>query len=132
MRSDTQTVTIDAPLDDVFAFISELENLPKWATGFCRSIRREGDRWTATTSQGEVAVEVVSDAKLGVVDFHISPAPDVRIVAASRVIPNDRGSEYIFTQLQQPGMSDAIFEQQRHALDEELVLLKQILEAKTR
>jgi hypothetical protein len=58
------------------------------------------------------------------------PAPDVEVAAFSRVIPNAKGAEYIFTQFQTPGMSDEIFDAQRRALIEELHALRAILQAR--
>ena len=44
-------------------------------------------------------------------------------VAYSRVVPNDSGAEYVFTQFQLPGMTDEVFAAQRAALAEELAIL---------
>ena len=54
MRSDTQTVTIEADARLVYQFLADPETLPRWAVGFCRSIRRDGEHWVAQTAQGDV------------------------------------------------------------------------------
>ena len=51
MRSDTQTVTIDADPKDVLAFVANPENLPRWAIGFAKSVRRDAGHWLVTTGQ---------------------------------------------------------------------------------
>jgi hypothetical protein len=56
------------------------------------------------------------------------PAPDVEGVANSRVLPNDEGSEYIFTQFQAPDMPNDVFHGQIESLKQELVLIKQLVE----
>jgi hypothetical protein len=33
MRADTQTVSIEAALERVVAFLASVENLPRWAVG---------------------------------------------------------------------------------------------------
>ena len=132
-RSDTRTVTLAASPQDVFDFVANPENLPRWAVGFCHSIRREDesdDRWVVTTGNGEISVRYVTDRALGVVDFHLSPAPGVESVAYSRVVPNADGAEYIFTQLQAPGMPDDVFEAQVDALREELIVLQALVRAR--
>lgn len=132
-RTDTQTVTLAAPPHDVFDFVANPENLPRWAIGFCHSIRRDersGDRWVVTTGNGDITVRYVTDRALGVVDFHLSPAPGVETVAYSRVVSNADGAEYIFTQLQAPGMADDVFEAQVDALREELVVLQALVRAR--
>ncbi len=130
MRTDTQAVTLDAPAATVFEFLADPENLPRWAIGFAHSIRREGEGWRVVTAQGEVGVRIAADARLGTVDFHITPTPDVEVVAYSRVLPAPGGAVYVFTQLQAPGMPDAAFDGQVRALREELVVLQSIVRAR--
>ena len=132
-RTDTRTVTLAASPHDVFDFVANPENLPRWAVGFCHSIRRDeesADRWIVATGHGEITVRYATDRALGVVDFHLSPAPGVETVAYSRVIPNADGAEYIFTQLQAPGMPDDVFDAQVDALREELVVLQALVRAR--
>lgn len=131
--ADTRAITVHAPAAAVFAFVSNPENLPRWAVGFCQSIRRDAaseDRWIATTGQGDVPIRYVTDERLGVVDFHFSPLPGVEVAAFSRVVPNADGAEYVFTQFQFPGMSDEVFRGQVRALAEELQVLRALIAAK--
>ncbi|MGH2614443.1 MAG: SRPBCC family protein [Thermomicrobiales bacterium] len=123
MRADTQTVTISASPDEVFAFLAEPSNLPRWAVGFARAVRRDNDEWIVQTAQGEMPVRFAVDAGRGIIDFHMTVAPGVESVAYSRVVPNDSGAEYIFTQFQSPGMPDEVFAAQCAALAEELAIL---------
>src|SRR5688572_14719851 len=104
MRADTKTISIDAPAAKVFDFLKEPQNLPRWAVGFAKSVRKDGDQWYVTTTQGEIAVVIDADKRTGVVDFRMRPAPEVEVVAASRVIARGPGTEYTFTQFQVPGM----------------------------
>jgi hypothetical protein len=130
MRSDTQSVTIEAHAGQVFEFLADTENLPRWAVGFCRSIRRDGEHWIVQTAQGDVGIRYVTDPTIGVIDFRISPAPGAEFVAHSRVVPNGDGAEYIFTQFHVPGMPNHVFEANVAALGEELVVLKALLRAR--
>ena len=123
MRADTQTITVPVSAEEAFAFLARPENLPRWAVGFARGIRHEGDAWIVQTAQGEMPVRVVADAARGTIDFHMSVAEGMEAVAYSRVVPNDAGAEFVFTQFQLPGMADEIFAAQRAALAEELALL---------
>lgn len=104
MRSDTQSVTIATTPEEVIDFVADPENLPKWATGFAQSIRRENDHWMVTTPQGDVTVQIETDPDRGIVDYVMSPAPGVTLTltAYSRVLPNEDGAEYVFTQFQAP------------------------------
>ena len=128
MRADTQTISISAPPNEVLAYLEAPENLPRWAVGFAMAVRRDGDAWIVETRAGEMRLSIRADAGTGVVDFHMTPAPGVEVVAASRVIARGFGSEYVFTQFQAPGMSDDAFEKSVHALRHELTVLKALLE----
>jgi hypothetical protein len=68
-------------------------------------------------------IRVVADAARGTIDFQMTVAPGIEAVAYSRVLPNDAGAEYVFTQFQLPGMTDEVFAAQRVALAEELAIL---------
>jgi hypothetical protein len=75
MRADTKTVSIQAPQPKVVAFLANPENLPRWAIGFARRVRRDGERWFVTTQGGgEIGVRIAADTVSGVVDFYMSPA----------------------------------------------------------
>ena len=128
MKTNTQTVTVDASVKVVYEFLSNPENLPRWAIGFAKSIRAADDGWIVETAQGEVPVTVVTDPGRGIVDFHMEPAPGVEAVAFSRVMPNGDGAEYVFTQFQGPGMPDEVFDGTVKALSHEMVALKSLLE----
>ncbi len=51
--SHTLSVSISCQPSDVYAFASDPENLPKWATGLGSSIKRQGDRWITQGSTGD-------------------------------------------------------------------------------
>lgn len=128
MRADTKTISIEADPHKVVQFLADLHNLPRWAVGFAKTVRHERDRWYVETAAGEVGVRVSADPKSGVVDFWVSPAPGVETLAASRAIPRGRKTEYTFTQFQSPGMTDDAFRQSVKALEQELTILKALLE----
>jgi hypothetical protein len=131
MRSNTQSVTIDAPVDRVFALVADPSRLPDWAIGFAQAVTpRPAGGWTVRTGTGEVGLEVESDEARGIVDFRMEPAPGVKIIAWSRVVGDDRQSHYLFTQVQAPGMPDDVFDAQVEALRHELSVLKARLEVR--
>jgi len=128
MRSDTQAISIDASPSKVLELVANPENLPRWAVGFARSVRRDSEGWAVTTAGGEVRLKVEANAAAGTVDFLISPAPGVQALAASRVLPRGAGSEYVFTQFQAPGMPDEAFGKSVAALVHELKVVKALAE----
>ena len=128
MRADTKTIAIHARPAQVIEFLADPRNLPRWAVGFAKGVRRDGERWVVTTGSGEVDIRIVTDPDSGVVDFHLSPAPGIEAIAASRVIACGDGTEYVFTQVQAPGMSDEVFAKNVQAVVHELTVLKALLE----
>ena len=110
MRSDTQTISINARPGDVVAFVGDAENLPRWAIGFAKSVRRRADGWIVTTGEGDVPVSVTVDERAGTVDFDLQPGLGATATAFTRSVPNGDGTEFAFTQMQQPGMPDVVFE----------------------
>ncbi len=128
MRCDTRTVTIDAAPEDVLAFVADPANLPRWAIGFAKDVRHEPEGWVVTTAQGDIAISIEADARWGTVDFRMEIAPGLAMTAYSRVVPNGDGCEYLFTQFQQPGLPEEMFEQLVSAVRHELVTLKALME----
>jgi polyketide cyclase/dehydrase/lipid transport protein len=128
MQADTQAISIGAGARQVFRFVADPRNLPRWAVGFARSVRQENGRWYVAAAAGEVEVRVESDENSGVVDFRLTLAPGVEALAASRVLPRGTGCEYVFTQFQAPGMPEAVFEKSVAAVRHELSVLKAIAE----
>lgn len=128
MRSDTQSVSIDARPKDVVAFVGDGANLPRWAIGFAKAVRAGDAGWIVTTGQGEIATTIAVDEVAGTIDFRMEPSPGVDATAYCRVVPNGEGAEFLFTQMQQPGMPDEVFDQLIAAVGYELVALKALLE----
>jgi hypothetical protein len=78
MQADTQTVTLPASAEDAFAFLADLTNLPRWAVGFARGIRREGDEWIVQTANGEMPIRLGADSTRGTIDFYIQHTAGAR------------------------------------------------------
>jgi uncharacterized protein YndB with AHSA1/START domain len=130
MRTNTQSITIESSPADVFAFVADLEQLPRWAIGFAKEVREQDGHWYVRTGSGdEIELRAVTSPEHGVVDYLMSPQPGVEVPAATRVVPNGDGAEYVFTMFQPVGMPDPVFDQQAAELGRELVVLKANLES---
>lgn len=130
MKSDTQTLVVDASPKDLFEFLSLPENLPKWAVKFCHSIdRKDKDWWRVQGCMGEIPLRYAVDRASGVIDYHVS-TPDGEAVIPTRVVPLGAGAAYVFTQFQLPGLPDDAFQGQVESLKEELQILKRLVESR--
>jgi hypothetical protein len=114
---------------DVYAFVSDCRNLPRWAAGLVGSeVREEGDAWVADAPFGKVRFRFVEENPYGVLDHDVQLESGVTVHNPMRVIPNGDDSELVFTLIQQPGMSDEKFAEDRAAVEKDLNTLKELLE----
>jgi hypothetical protein len=123
MNSKTVTLILNAPKSEVFTFISNIENLPKWATEFCKELKKVGDKYkviSCNPDAGELFFSIRSDRATGVVDMFAGPTAEQMSIFPTRVVElSDKTSVYIFTMFQTPGMSDELFNAQYNSLTKE-------------
>ena len=74
MRSETVTTVLSAPPETVFNYISDIENLPEWATEFARELKREGEDYKVLNGLGEFYFEIQADRVTGVIDMFAGPS----------------------------------------------------------
>ena len=128
LRAKTLSVSIECPPGRVYGFVSNPGNLPKWATAFCRSVRKSKGEWIVETPDGRVRIKFVAKNEFGVLDHYVSPAPGLEIVNPMRVVPNGSGSEIVFTLFQWPNMSEEKFAEDAGWVERDLRTLKKVLE----
>lgn len=120
MQSHTVTTVLPASRREVFAYMSEIENLPEWATEFARELRREEDGYTVVNNLGEFRFEIRADEETGVIDMFAGPTADQMAVFPTRAVELPDGhTAYSFTMFQGPGMPDELFEGQYESLKRE-------------
>jgi hypothetical protein len=126
MKTSTHTLTLNAPKQRTFDFLSRIENLPKWATLFCQRLEAvAGGRHKVVTPQGEIFFRIEGDAQTGVIDMYGGPNESALAHWPTRVIALDQHrSMFIFTALQYPGISDSDFATQCRGLEQEFPHIK--------
>lgn len=99
-------VVIEAPAAEVYAFVSDPANLPRWAAGLASSAVEEVDgRWFADSPMGRVEVRFAPQNPFGVADHEVT-LPDGTVVDNPlRVLVNGDGAEVAFTVRRRPGVS---------------------------
>lgn len=128
LESRTLTVSIAREADAVYQFVSNPENLPRWATAFCQSVRKSGSDWIMQTAAGEMKVRFVPPNEFRIADHYVSPAPGVEIYVPMRVLPNGSGSEVVFTLFRSPDMPPEKFAGDIGMVQQDLLTLKRALE----
>jgi putative acetyltransferase len=126
--SRTLSVSIARPPEDVYAFVANPENLPRWS--FFTSVARQGDRWIATSAAGSTPLRFVDPNALGVLDHFVTTGPSTEIYVPMRVVPNGTGSEVLFTLFRLETMTEHAFERDAETVGRDLIRLKRVLESR--
>ena len=120
MTSRTVTAVLDAPRDQVFSFLAEVENLPIWATDFARELRSENGKAKVVNGLGEFYFSIDADPDSGVIDMYAGPTEDQLALFPTRVVAlGPETSAYTFTMFKAPDMPDELFESQYRSLQRE-------------
>ncbi|MBL8538659.1 MAG: SRPBCC family protein [Hyphomonadaceae bacterium] len=129
---DVQAIAIKRPADDVFAYVAEPANLPKWTNAFTRADATSAD---LATPNGALAIglETLTSREARTVDWKMI-MPDGSIgMAFSRITPDgDTHSIYSFVLMAPPvplEMLEGALAAQIVTLGEELKKLRATLEA---
>ncbi|MEN8197560.1 MAG: SRPBCC family protein [Pseudomonadota bacterium] len=129
MNTNTVTAYFNAPREKVFAYVADIENLPRWATGYCKELRKEGDDHKVVTPLGELYFRIDADPITGVVDMVSGPEKETMAAYPVRVAAMpDGGSLLLFTAMQLPGMSGEDLAAQCRGLEAEFEIIRQAVE----
>lgn len=114
MKTSTHTLPLTASKAKTFAFLSDIANLPKWATAFCHGLKTDDQgRQKVITPNGEIFFRIVADEETGTIDMYGGPAEEQMAYWPTRVVDRPgHGSLFLFTAMQYPGMTDEGFARQ--------------------
>lgn len=131
MRSRTISVEIKAAVATVYACVRNPDELPRWASGICKSIEVRNGIWFVETGTalGSVQMAFCAENPFGVLDHSVTLSDGTRVMNPMRVIANGEGSELLFTVFQTEGMSDEKFVRDVQAVTRDLKTVKTLLEA---
>ncbi|MDQ3991367.1 MAG: SRPBCC family protein [Actinomycetota bacterium] len=125
------SVSIDRPADDVYAFVSDPRNLPRWAAGLGGSIELVEGEWIAQSPMGRIKVAFADENELGVLDHDVTVESGETFSNPMRVVPNHDGSEVVFTLYRRPEMSAEEFDEDARVVLADLRTLKGLLEGRS-
>ena len=107
MNSITETCVVSVSNDEVFKFLSNIENLPKWSTKFVQKLIISGGKYKAVTPIGEVFLKFDINNEAGQVDIYAGPTEQQMRPAYLRVIPfSEKSTGVMFTFFQWPDTDD--------------------------
>ncbi len=102
---------VNVPSGTVFEFLSNIENIPKWATKFVKKLSLANGKYKALTPVGEVFIRLDADQKAGHIDIYAGPTEEGMTPAYMRIIPlADNSTAVMFTFFQYDSTPDAIWE----------------------
>ena len=120
MINRTVTAVLDAPKDNVFDYLANVNNLPEWATDFARELKYVDGKAKVVNGMGEFFFSMETDRSTGVIDMFAGSQEDELALFPTRVVPLGPGrSAYSFTMFKLPGMPDEVFESQYESLRRE-------------
>ncbi|MGH7495367.1 MAG: SRPBCC family protein [bacterium] len=122
------SVSINRPVDEVYEFASNPENLPQWAAGLGGSIKNVDGDWIAESPMGSVKIKFAGKNKLGVLDHDVTLPSGENFYNPMRVFPNNDGCEVTFTLYRRPETSGQAFAEDAQAVARDLKKLKELAE----
>ena len=105
-------MTIARDALEVYNFVSDANNLAKWASGL----------------GAQVKVRFVERNKYGVLDHYVAAGSGPEVYVPMRVFPNGEGAEVLLTVFRQPGMSEEKFTEDTQWVRLDLEALNQLLD----
>ncbi|MFN3477220.1 MAG: hypothetical protein ACK4Z6_06675 [Candidatus Methylomirabilales bacterium] len=128
-RSETLSVSIQTSFEKAWAFISDPSNLHRWTVDFAVSPpEKVGDLYRVETPRGVLDLFVKSDRETGVIDFYYGTEGRYQC-SPSRLLRNEGGIVYIFTQFEPDNAPPGLFEKLVSNVRRELQILKEWLES---
>lgn len=125
------SISINRSADDVYAYMSNPENLPQWAAGLCTSVQKTGTENVWQINNGEARVRFVEKNKFRIVDHYVRAKPgEKEVYIPIRVIEHDDACEVVFTLFRLPGMTDEEFKRDMGNVQKDLETIKAIMERK--
>jgi hypothetical protein len=126
----TKSVSIRRVPEDVYRFLKDPMNWPKWAINSISEVRptNDPDWFNMTTFQGEGRLRVCANDDFFLLD-HDFHTVEASWSVPARVVANGDGSEFMMTFFQPNTLDSEQFAQQASRMVEgELLTLKEILE----
>jgi uncharacterized protein YndB with AHSA1/START domain len=129
--SRTITLSLARPAAEVYEFLLEPRNYPKWAASVGGRFEHvEGRDWRAETPHGQVIIRFAERNSLGVLDHAVFREGETPVLRRGRVVPNGEGAELIYTIFKPDHLDAEVFQSEVAWTRTELEVLKTYLEGR--
>src|SRR6187549_531745 len=111
-RSRAVSVQIARPFEEVYAFLAEPLNFPKWGPVHDVQMTPAGGRdYLVQLPRGQVVLRFIEPNSYGVLDYWVfAPGTAPGAATSARVVPNEEGCELTILWLQREGEDDVKFQ----------------------
>ena len=126
------TCALPGSRHEIFRFLADIENLPRWAGDFCSELELSRGRWLAYSPTGEAFVELDADERTGTIDLKWSgDRGEVRMLPL-RIMALPGGQTLLCAIfLPRPGIDEITLERDAASLAAALRDLEAVLQAVT-
>jgi hypothetical protein len=128
MKSKTMSTSIKSDPKTIYDFVSNLENLPRWASSTFPTIKEVNGEWVVDTQNGRNKVMITERNNFGILDHHVKLNSGVEVYVPMRVVKNSDGSEVMLTVFQAPEMTEEGFTKDIQTVEKDLDHLKTLIE----
>ena len=119
---------IERPVDEVYSFLANPMNYPKWAAVDGPMIEIAASEWSIQTPFGQRIVRFSEPNTFGVLDHAVFAESEEPVVMPMRVAANGDGTELTFIFYQRDTMTDEQFESTIEWVRTDLLTLRSLLE----
>ncbi len=132
MKTETLSVSIHASADQVYRYVRDAQNLPRWVPFFTSVIPSDTqDMWLVDTPDGPAEFQFVEDNPFGVLDHTIRFASGASLTNPMRVLRNGQSSVLTFTLFQLNAMSEEQFNEDVRLVKKDLATIRRLIESRT-
>lgn len=119
---------IARPVDEVYAFLADPLNYPRWAAVDGAMVQVGPNEWLAQTAFGPRTVRFSERNAYGVLDHAVYARGDEPVTIPMRVVANGEGTELTFVFYRRDGMTDEQFKSTIEWITTDLLTLRSLLE----
>lgn len=133
-RSHTISIQIDYPYSLAYPYLADPRHYAEWAAvDPSQFYPLENGDWYAETRFGGIRhIRFTPHNNFGILDHAVFAPGEPLLWTPMRVMPNDGGTELLFTFYQRPGMDEAQFLSAIEWITTDFLTLKSLLEAQRR
>jgi hypothetical protein len=127
-KSKTMSTSIKSDPKTVYDFVSNLENLPRWASSTFPTIKEVNGEWVVDTQNGRNKVMITERNNFGILDHHVKLTSGIEVYVPMRVVKNGDGSEVMLTVFQASEMTEEGYTKDIQTVEKDLDHLKTLIE----